>query len=323
VENLQNIGLLWIASLQNLSPALDGVMYFFTFLGKVEFYLVFIPLIYWLADPRLGFRLLLLVNLTDMVTGCFKQLFHQPRPYWIGGVKEMASEISYGIPSTHASGPVAFWGFLAYWVKKRWLTALVIVVVLLIGVSRMYLAVHFPHDVLAGWLLGLALLALFIWGERRFSPRLSRASTGGQIGLGFGVSIVMILIGLAVRAAIAPYPDPESWAHFAVAARSLTYYFTQAGIFFGAVTGYACMRRWAHFRPGSGWWRLILCYLLGVASLLVLYAGLDYIFSLLAADESTLGYLLRYIRYAAINIWAIFIVPWIFLKLRLARPAEG
>ena len=323
MENLQQFGILLIASLQNLSPALDGVMYFFTFLGKVEFYLVFIPLIYWLADPRLGFRLLLLIDLTDMVTNSFKQLFHKPRPYWIGGVKEMASEPSYGLPSSHASGPVAFWGFLAYWVKKRWLTALVVVMILLIGISRLYLAVHFPHDVLAGWLLGLVILTLFIWGERRLSPWLGGLSTVGNIVLGFAVSLAMILIGLVVRAVIAPYPDPERWAHFAASARSLTYYFTQAGIFFGAVAGYACMLRWAHFRPGSGWWRLVLCYLLGVASLLVLYFGLDMLFSLLAGDESTLGYLLRYFRYAVINFWAIFIAPWVFLKLKLARPAEG
>jgi len=323
MENLQNIGILLIASLQNLSPALDGTMYFFTFLGKVEFYLVFIPLIYWLVDPRLGFRLLLLINLTDIVTNTFKQLFHQPRPYWIGGVKEMAGEPSYGLPSTHSSGPVAFWGFLAYWVKKRWLTVLVVVLILLIGISRLYLAVHFPHDVLAGWLIGLVMLGLFIWGDKRLSPWLGSLSAGGQIGLGFAVSLAMILIGLAVRAIIAPTPDPERWAHFATQARSLTYYFTQAGTFFGAVTGYACMLRWAHFRPGSGWWRLILCYLLGVASLLVLYFGLDFVFGLLAGDESTLGYLLRYIRYASINFWAIFFVPWIFLKLKLARPVEG
>jgi hypothetical protein len=64
-------------------------------------------------------------------------------------------------------------------------------------------------------------------------------------------------------------------------------------------------------------------YALGVVSLLILNSGLDLLFGLLAGDESTFGYLLRYIRYAMINFWAIFAVPWIFLKLKLARPAAG
>src|SRR3990172_6660651 len=208
MEYLQNFGIVWIVALQTLSPALDGVMNFFTFLGSIEFYLIFIPLIYWLVDPRLGFRVLLLLNLTDLVTMSFKQLLHQPRPYWLGGVKELGTEPSYGIPSSHASGSMALWGYLAYRLKKSWLTALLVGVVLLIALSRLYLGVHFPHDVLAGWLIGFLMIIVFVWGEKKLSPRLNSLSVSAQISLGFAVSLAMILLGLLIRVLIAPYPDP-------------------------------------------------------------------------------------------------------------------
>jgi len=321
MESLQNFGIALIVALQTLSPALDGVMYFFSFLGTVEFFMIFIPLVYWLVDPKLGFRLLILLNLTTLVTMSCKLLFHQPRPYWLGGVKELSTEPSYGIPSSHASSSVAMLGYLAYRLKKNWLTALLVGVVLLIALSRLYLGVHFPHDVLAGWLIGFLMIVVFVWGEKKLSPWLNRLSAGAQTSLGFAVSLAIILIGLLIRVLIAPYPDPAAWADFAIQARSLSYHVTLAGTFFGAVAGYSLMLRYASFRPAATWWRLIVCYALGIVSLLILNSGLDLLFGLLAADESTIGFLLRYIRYATINFWAIFAAPWIFLNLKLVRPA--
>ena len=61
METLQQFGISLIQALQTLSPALDGVMFFFTFLGRVEFYLLIAPLIYWTIDKRLGIRVLLIL----------------------------------------------------------------------------------------------------------------------------------------------------------------------------------------------------------------------------------------------------------------------
>ncbi|MGW8250964.1 MAG: hypothetical protein ACWGO1_10005 [Anaerolineales bacterium] len=48
---------------------------------------------------------------------------------------------------------------------------------------------------------------------------------------------------------------------------------------------------------------------------------MDFLFSQIAADESGLGYLLRYIRYAGVSLWVTFGAPWVFIKFRLAEPA--
>ena len=76
---------------------------------------------------------------------------------------------SYSFPSSHAFVAMFFYGLLAYLVFKylprRWnIVALVTLIslILLIGVSRVYLGAHFPTDVLAGWLFGGGCLALVI-----------------------------------------------------------------------------------------------------------------------------------------------------------------
>ncbi len=72
----------------------------------------------------------------------------------------------YSFPSGHATTAVVFFGFLAYYLAHRrahgrriWIYAAATLLMLLIGVSRVYLGVHYPSDVLAGFMLG----ALWLW----------------------------------------------------------------------------------------------------------------------------------------------------------------
>src|SRR3972149_1543485 len=71
--------------------------------GRTEFYLPLLPFIYWSIARRLALRAILMLLLVDLAGSTCKLLFHQPRPYWIGGVKAWSEGPSYGIPSTHAS----------------------------------------------------------------------------------------------------------------------------------------------------------------------------------------------------------------------------
>ena len=212
MEPIYEFGIQLIQSLQNLSPALDGVMGLISFIGTIQFYMLLIPLIYWLVDASLGFRVLLVLVSTDLVSASLKQLLHEPRPYWVGDVKPLAEETSYGVPSSHSSDSLAVWGYLAYRIKKGWLWVLSTVIILLIGLSRMYLGVHFPQDVLVGWLVGLVVLVLFVWLEARVAAWFKGFSTGGQIGIGFVISLLMILVGWLIGLIISSSPDPAEWS---------------------------------------------------------------------------------------------------------------
>jgi hypothetical protein len=193
-----------------------------------------------------------------------------------------------------------------------------IALILIISFSRLYLGVHFPHDILFGWLVGFFVLIVAIRIDHPLSSWMNRQSLGQQILAGFIASLGIILIGHAVLALIGRSPDPAEWSQFAAQARTVTEYYTMGGIFFGAVTGYVLMKRYARFQTGGGWLKRIARYLVGILGVLVFYMGLDQLFSLFAPDESALGYLLRYIRYGSASFWVTFLAPWIFLKIKLA-----
>jgi membrane-associated phospholipid phosphatase len=319
MDAIYQLGIRFIQALQTLSPALDGIMNGFTFLGRIEFYLIFIPFIYWAVDRRIGIRALLMLIFTDFLSSSFKLLFHQPRPYWLGGVKELSAETSYGIPSSHASDSLAVGGYLITQVKQNWARWLIGVVVFFIAFSRMYLGVHFPQDVLFGWLIGFFMLwALARWAKS-LRNWLNDKPLAAQIELGFLLSILLALTGFVIRALIAGAPDPAEWSRFSTEARSINGFLTLAGASFGAWSGYALMRQYAPFSAQGPWSKRILRYALGLVGLLVLYFGLDIAFAALAPDASVLGYILRYIRYGLATLWATFLAPWVFLKTRLAE----
>jgi hypothetical protein len=271
------------------------------------------------VDQKLGLRVLFILILTDVPASYFKQLFHQPRPYWIGGVKTLAEEPSYGIPSTHSSNTLAIWGLITTTVKKSWLWTLSILLVLLIGISRLYLGVHFPQDVLGGWLLGLLILFLFLKYENRFLGWWRQKNAKAKILLGFLFSAIIILIGQLVLALIAGSPDPAEWASYSTQARDMEHYVTLGGFLFGAIVGVVLKDKYAPFKMDGSALQKVGRYVLGMAGLFALYLGLDVLFALLAPDDSLVGYILRYIRYASVSLWGMFGAPWVFVKLKLAK----
>lgn len=320
MDTLQQFGISLIQALQTLSPSLDVVMYFFTFLGRVEFYLLIAPFIYWAVDKRLGMRALLILMATDVITSSFKLLLHQPRPYWIGDVQELSQEASYGIPSSHASDSLAVGGYLAHRAKKSWIWVVMSIVIFFIGLSRLYLGVHFPHDVLFGWLIGASVLWVAIQRSNKIAEWARSKSLSAQIGIGFALSGFIVLLAILIRAMISGSPDPASWSRFSTDARSITHSFTLAGALFGSITGYALMRQSAPFLPAGTWGKRAVGYVIGFIGLLLIYEGLDVAFSAIAADETVLGYALRYIRYALVTLWVTFGAPWLFLRAKLVEP---
>ena len=320
MDSLYQFGIGLIQSLQSLSPMLDGFMEGITFIGRIEFYLIFIPFIYWSIDRRIGVRALLILVYTDFIATSFKQILHQPRPYWIGEVKNLGVEPSYGVPSSHASNTLSVFGYLANRIKKNWFWAFVIIIILLIGISRLHLGVHFPQDVLVGWLIGFIVIWAIAKWESAVRNWLDGKSIGVQIGLGFLDSLFIVLIGFIIRLYLNGMPDPASYSSYSADARTISHFFTLAGAAFGTYLGYALMRQYASFSAKGTWGNRVARYFVGIIGLLVVYFGLSQVFDLFAVDESTLGYILRYIRYGLATFWATFLAPWVFLKTKLAEP---
>ncbi len=319
MELIQGISIQLIQSLQTLSPVLDGLSNFLGSLGSVGFFLLLIPLIYWTVDPRLGKTALAALIISAFLSLSLSQLLHQPRPYWLGEVPSLISDGTYGNPSTHSVCSIAVFGYLAYRLNKEWLWAASGLAVIMIGISRLYQGVEFPLAVIAGWVLGFGVVLLIIKLDALSIPWWNNQSGTRQVGLLFIVSIIMILVGYAVVAVIAPSPDPTAWSVFSIAARSLADYFALAGAMFGTFSGYILLKKHFEYKlTGSFVVRIGRC-LLGFAGLGMIYFGLASGFGALVQPETSLAYVLRYIQLALSTFWVSFFAPWLFIRLSLIK----
>jgi membrane-associated phospholipid phosphatase len=326
MDNIFNLGIQIILWLQSIGNWLTPIMKLFTFLGNEQFYLLIAPAILWCIDSSLGLRLGLFLMISGMLNTALKVAFHGPRPYWYTtDVKVLGSaENSFGVPSGHAQNAVVVWGTLADRIKKRWFWVIAIIVMFMIGVSRIYLAVHFPHDVILGWLFGIVVLWLLLRLERPVLNWIKKYPTGIQLLIVFVFSLILILIIMIAQLSLRGWSLPPQWvsnAHMAfpdeplINPLSFHNFLSGTGAFFGLAAGWIWISRLGGFTIKDDWWKLVLRYLVGLVGVLVLYLGLGALFN----DSATfLSYAIRYIRYALIGFWMSGFAPWLFVKLRLA-----
>jgi membrane-associated phospholipid phosphatase len=324
MDTILDFGVRLVLAIQGLGGWLKLPMEIFSFLGKEEFFILLLPILYWCVDSHLGIRVGLILMMSTSLNDTLKLALHGPRPYWYSSeVNGLAEETSFGAPSGHAQNAMVIWGMIAASLRKWWGWLIAGLLIFFIGFSRLYLGVHFPHDVLIGWLAG----GLLLWLTVRFWDPVAawakKLSLGRQILAAFAASLVLILLPLI------PYlwlklnnwqPDP-AWASYAKDAISLSGAFTSAGAVFGLLAGLAWLSRNGGFKTPGVWWKLILRFLLGLAGVLVFYLGLDILFGLIApVDETILGFLFRFVRYTFVGAWVSAGAPWVFIRLKLAEP---
>ncbi|MDD4583338.1 MAG: phosphatase PAP2 family protein [Eubacteriales bacterium] len=142
-----------------------------TYMANWQFItLICIPmLVYPRTSKSLGFPLSISALLSAFAYSLLKSFFQRIRP---DIAFHLINQGGYSFPSGHSMTGLLFYGMLIYLLRKRLLvenknrtianllTALFSFLVFLIGISRIYLGVHYPTDVLAGWSLGLAFLLL-------------------------------------------------------------------------------------------------------------------------------------------------------------------
>lgn len=147
----------------------DYLTTFFKFITNLSSALVLIALIIFtfvvFKNKRLG--LFMSINLITIASlnQILKLIFARTRPTDL----MMITETGYSFPSGHSMASMAFYGFIIFLIwkyiknkKQKWIYTIILsILILLIGLSRIYLGVHYTSDVLAGFTLTLAYLIIF------------------------------------------------------------------------------------------------------------------------------------------------------------------
>jgi membrane-associated phospholipid phosphatase len=298
-----------------------------TSLGSFEFYVAILPAVYWCFDYRLGFRLALILVTSRGLNDVLKIGFHSPRPYWISSkVMAYASSGTFGMPSGHAQDAICFWGLLASHFRgmRAWSAAFVMVFV--IGLSRIYLGVHFPGDVVAGWGAGTLILAIFLPVEPRANDYLDRRSLWQKVLISFISSVAMLALCSLSITSLKGWHVPSPWYTNAFAAAgqpidplSPVELAAAAGSLLGMGAGYSWIIERGGFETNGKPARLLARYLIGLGGLLIIWYGMGFACS---TGGLMLCYAISYLRVVAAGIWIAAAAPVLFMKIGVLRGPE-
>ena len=149
------------------SPVLDFLFQKITTLGQEIFVMAVICWLYWCVEKKLAYILGFSYFTSGLLVQALKISFRVPRPWDLDpSFKAVESAIpaatGYSFPSGHTQSITALMGTLALGARKKWQAVLCVLIIFLVGFSRMYLGVHTPLDVSVGFLLSV-ISVLFCW----------------------------------------------------------------------------------------------------------------------------------------------------------------
>ena len=255
-----------------------------THLGGEKIYIALLSLYFWLVNPAHGRQLGLVLSLSVISNFLLKDAFALPRPYildpTVATPEAIATKGSFSFPSGHAQGITTVWGTIAYCQQKNWVWTVAIAIIFLVSLSRVYLGVHFPIDVIVGILLGIIWVSLGFWGNRDAERS---AHTLEQKGL--------------------------VWIAGGMLAIAFSGYASLIGVFCGFFTANV-----KHHQIPQHWFGKIMLGILGLSLTIMLQVILKRI-SLLFPEFA----LVDYARYLAIALWVTEGIPWLWRRIQPVR----
>lgn len=290
MQNILSWGLEVVKAVQTLAnPLLTTVMKGITFFGTEQAFLIVLPLVYWIIDGATGFKLSMLIFVSGYTNGLAKNLLAQPRPFQMDPTVGLASEASYGFPSGHAQGTITLAAYSGVKLKKLIAWILLALFVLLIAFSRIYLGVHFPTDIIGGWMLGGLITALWLFGEKILGPSIAR----------WDIRLKIILVALT--------------------SFLMNTFFIEgiplSALFFGTGAGYFTLtEKYVYVAKDGSIAQKTLRLLFGFIVVFGIYFGLK---AVLPKEGDPLYSLFRFFRYGLTGFWVSFAGPWYFSKLKL------
>ena len=246
-------------------PGLNEFMLTVTQLGEETAFLVLAMIFFWCVDKKRGY-LLLCVGFLGTVTNQFMKLwFRIPRPWVLDpeftileGAREAAA--GYSFPSGHTTSAAATFGSIAATAGKRKTVWGCVILVVLVGLSRMYIGVHTPLDVIAGALTSITLIAVL------YRPVMD----GKHLPAVFGV-MTALAVGLLLFVRFFPFPEDVDAHNLESGLKSAC---TMVGSVVGVGAVYLLEKKYVNFSTKAVWWAQILKVVLGFGLILAVKEGL-------------------------------------------------
>ena len=281
-------------------PGLNEFFLAITTLGEETAFLVIGLIIFWCVGKRQGYYVMTVGLAGTVASQLMKIIYRVPRPWVLDSnftILEQAREAAggYSFPSGHTQSAVGTFGAIATFARKKWFAAVCILLAVLVGLSRMYIGVHTPADVLVGAALSVVFIGLFypmMMGkkDRTFFALILLAA--------------MSLIYLAYMEFTAFPADID--AHNLESAMKNAY--TLLGCSTAFLIVYPLEKRHISFSEKAVWWAQLLKVLLGLVVVLAVKEGLRRPLEALFA-----GHLIaRAVRYFLIVIVAGLVWPLTF-----------
>ena len=276
---------------------------FFTMFGEELALTAMLGFLYWCYDKEYGKYIG-----TNMVVGIvwnplIKNVFLRRRPYFdnptIKCLKPVHSDADimdiaaqgFSFPSGHAMNSAIMYGSLAKYKKgNKILMALAVILPLLIGLSRVIIGVHYPTDVLVGWGVGVIVLFLFSYLQKKIKKM-------------WVLHLIIFVTSLAGMFYCKTYD-----------------YFTSLGIMGGFFLADAFERKFVNFENTKVILRCILRFAGGLGTFLLMNFLLELPFPDSILDSATtLQFVIRFFRYAIDAFFALGLFPMLFNKIEKGK----
>lgn len=140
--------------------------------GAIFLITLTIILILFIKNKKIGISIFSNLAIITVLNQVLKRILQRPRPTEF----RIIEETGYSFPSGHSMVSMAFYGYLIYLIYKyvknkylKWISIILLsILICFIGISRIYLGVHYTSDVLGGFFISISYLIIYISAVNKF-----------------------------------------------------------------------------------------------------------------------------------------------------------
>lgn len=248
-------------------PVLNELMLAITTLGEETAFLVIALIVFWCVDKKKGYYVMAVGFMGTMINQILKLACRVPRPWVLDPqftILEQAREAAagYSFPSGHTQTAVGTFGSIAAFSERKWIRRMCIALAVLVGLSRMYIGVHTPADVLAG--AGCAVLLILAFKKTVLKGTVKHMKY---------VIAAMLAVAVMFLMYVELWQFPADMDAHNLAS-GLKNAYTMLGCLIGVAVVYLADRRWLNFSVEAKWWVQIIKVAAGLALVLAVKEGL-------------------------------------------------